>query len=139
MTSAAKQVNYESMDDRDILVLIKKSREGINYSAFNEISRNIPLKTEDWSRILHLSDRTLQRYKKEKTRFSPIYSEKIFEVQLLFNKGIGVFGGSETFYNWLNTKNVALGGILPVSLLDNSFGILMVKDELTRIEQGVLA
>jgi len=139
MISVTKQLNYESMDDRDILVLIKKSREGIKYSAFNEISRNIPLKTEDWSRILHLSDRTLQRYKKEKTGFSPIYSEKIFEVQLLFNKGIEVFGGSESFYNWINTKNVALGGMLPVSLLDSSFGILMVKDELTRIEQGVLA
>lgn len=139
MTSTAKELNYESMDDRDILVLIKKSREGIKYNAFNEISRSIPLKTEDWSRILHLSDRTLQRYKKEKTGFSPIYSEKIFEVQLLFNKGIEVFGESETFYNWLNTKNVALGGTLPVTLLDSSFGILMVKDELIRIEQGVLA
>lgn len=139
MTSTAKQLNYESMDDRDILFLIKKSREGIKYSLFSEIIRNIPLKTEDWSRILHLSDRTLQRYKKDKTGFSPIYSEKIYEVQLLFNKGIEVFGEGNTFYSWLNTKNVALGGILPVSILDSSFGILMVKDELIRIEQGVLA
>ncbi len=139
MANTSQKIHYDSIDDRDILFLIKKSREGIKYAAFNNLQKDIPLKSEEWSRILHLSERTLQRYKKEKIDFSPIYSERIIEVQLLFNKGIEVFGNTENFHNWLNSKSIALGGINPVSLLDNTFGIMMLKDELTRIEHGVLA
>jgi putative toxin-antitoxin system antitoxin component (TIGR02293 family) len=139
MANSTQKTHYDSIDDRDILFLVKKSREGIKYSAFNNLQKDIPLKSEDWSRILHLSERTLQRYKKEKINFSPIYSERIIEVQLLFNKGVEVFGNAEKFYNWLNSKSIALGGVNPVSLLDNTFGIMMLKDELTRIEHGVLA
>ena len=111
----------------------------MKYDAFSALQKSIPLKPEDWSNVLHLSTRTLQRYKKEKISFSPIYSERIIEIQLLFNKGLDVFGDKDNFYNWLNSKSIALGGITPVSLLDNTFGIMMLKDELTRIEHGILA
>lgn len=139
MANTSQKIHYDSIDDRNILFLIKKSREGIKYAAFNSLQKEIPLNQEEWSRILHLSERTLQRYKKDKIDFGPIYSERIIEVQLLFNKGIEVFGNLEKFHNWLNSRSIALGGINPVSLLDNTFGIMMLKDELTRIEYGVLA
>lgn len=139
MKNTAPKLSYDSVDDRDILFLIKKSREGMKYHAFSALQKSIPLKPEDWSNVLHLSARTLQRYKKEKISFGPIYSERIIEIQLLFNKGLDVFGDKDNFYNWLNSKSIALGGITPVSLLDNTFGIMMLKDELTRIEHGILA
>lgn len=139
MSVAVKGLSYEAIDDRDILILIKRSREGINHNDFRSIQKHIPLKIQEWSKVLHLSERTLQRYKQEKIDFAPVYSEKIIEIQLLFNKGISVFGDSDKFYTWLNSKNLALGGILPISLFDNSFGIMFLKDELTRIENGILA
>jgi len=139
MKNTAPKLSYDSVDDRDILFLIKKSREGMKYDAFSALQKSIPLKPEDWSNVLHLSARTLQRYKKEKISFDPIYSERIIEIQLLFNKGLDVFGDKDNFYNWLKSKSIALGGISPVSLLDNTFGIMMLKDELTRIEHGILA
>lgn len=94
---------------------------------------------QDWSRFLHLSERTMQRYKKEKKDFDPIYSEKIIEITLVYNRGVEVFGNQGKFDTWLETSNIALGGMTPKSLLDNTFGIQFVKDELIRIEQGVLA
>lgn len=139
MENATQKLNYDAVDDKDIFLLIKKSREGMKYSAFQKINKHIPLKLVEWSKVLHLSERTMQRYKKEKLSFAPLYSEKIIEIQLLFSKGTDVFGNGDKFYNWLNSKNIALGGIIPVSLLDNTFGILMVKDEITRIEHGILA
>jgi putative toxin-antitoxin system antitoxin component (TIGR02293 family) len=139
MENTAQKLNYDAVDDRDIFLLIKKSRAGMNYNTFQKVSRNIPLKIAEWSQVLHLSERTLQRYKKEKLSFAPLYSEKIIEIQLLFNKGKDVFGSGDNFYKWLSTKNIALGGISPISLLDNTFGILMIKDEITRIEHGILA
>jgi len=139
MENSAQKLNYDPVDDRDIFLLIKKSRAGMKYSTFQKISKYIPLKPGEWSKVLHLSERTLQRYKKEKLSFAPLYSEKIIELQLLFNKGTEVFGDRDKFYKWLNSKNIALGGIPPVSLLDNTFGIMMIKDEITRIEHGILA
>lgn len=139
MESAAQKLNYDAVDDRDIFLLIKRSRAGMKYATFQKVSKNIPLKLAEWSKVLHLSERTLQRYKKEKLSFAPLYSEKIIEIQLLFNKGKDVFGSEENLYKWLSTKNIALGGISPISLLDNTFGILMIKDEIARIEHGILA
>ena len=86
-----------------------------------------------------MSERTMQRYKKEKKTFDPIYSEKILEVMLLYKLGINVFGNKEKFISWIETKNLALGGVKPKELLDNTFGISLLKDELTRIEHGILA
>ncbi len=58
---------------------------------------------------------------------------------ILLNKGIEVFGSSDNFISWLNSVNIALGSIKPIELLDNSFGINLVTDELMKIEYGVLA
>ena len=139
MTTSAHKLDYSNTDDRNILLLIKKSRKGMKYSDFAGIQKQLSLKVSDWSNILHLSERTLQRYKKEKIDLSPIYSEKVLEIKLLFSKGTDVFGNLENFNQWLNSKNIALGGVKPVSFLDNTFGIVLLKDLLTRIEHGVLA
>lgn len=81
----------------------------------------------------------MQRYKKENKTFDPIYSEKILEITMLFNYGKEVFGDEDNFNTWLQTKSIALGGRAPKELLSNTFGIRLVKDELARIEHGVLA
>jgi putative toxin-antitoxin system antitoxin component (TIGR02293 family) len=81
----------------------------------------------------------MQRHKREKKSFDPIYSDKILQITLLYNSGMEVFGDKGKFNTWLETQNLALGGIKPKELLDNTFGIGLLKDELTRIEHGVLA
>ena len=88
---------------------------------------------------MHLSERSMQRYKAEKKTFDPIHSEKILEIAFLYQRGVEVFGHSENFHTWLNTKSVALGGVPPQELMDTTFGINLLNDELTRIEHGVLA
>jgi len=50
-----------------------------------------------------------------------------------------VFGNKLKFDSWLETSNLALGDINPKSFLDSNLGINLVKDELARIEHGVLA
>lgn len=58
---------------------------------------------------------------------------------MLFNKGEDVFGSRAGFISWLESPNPALGGAAPVGFIDNTFGIGLAKDELTRIEHGVMA
>ncbi len=119
--------------------LISASREGIPFRNFTKMTENSPFSLDDWSVFLHLSERTIQRYKKEDKRFDPIYSEKILEITMLYNRGSEVFGNNKKFDIWLNSKSIALGGIKPMDLLDSTFGIGMINNELTRIEHGVLA
>ena len=81
----------------------------------------------------------MQRYKKESLPFEPLQSEKILQVALIFQKGQEVFGNTDKFNKWLNEENQAIGKMKPKELLDNSFGIRMIEDELTKIEYGILA
>ena len=81
----------------------------------------------------------MQCYKKEQHKFSPLQSERIIQISLLYQYGIEVFGTPEKFDLWLGAINPALGGLSPKDLLDNSFGINLVRNELTRIEHGILA
>ena len=80
-----------------------------------------------------------RRNQKENKNFDALYTEKIYEVSMLTNYGVEVFGSIDNFNQWLSTSNVALGGIVPKTLLDSTFGIQVLKDELGRIEHGILA
>ncbi len=121
------------------LGLSSAAKNGVKYSQFKKLAEEIPLTAGDWSTVLNISERTMQRYKNEKKTFDPIYSDKILQIAILYRTGNEVFGDKANFDTWLETKNVALGGVKPKELLDNTFGISLVRDELGRIENGVLA
>jgi len=124
---------------KEQVLLMSTVREGINYKLFSSIVKNSPFNIKEWSDFLSLSERTIQRYKKEKKVFEPIHSEKILKITLLFKKGAEVFGNSKKFNTWLESENLAIGGMTPKSFLDNAFGINYIEDELHRIEHGILA
>lgn len=132
-------ITYATLDDKNAYSLINAIKEGIRFSFFEKLAKNIPFTLREWASYLHLSERSLQRFKKEKGTFNTVSSEKIIEITMLNKYGIEVFGDQDKFNVWLITKNVALGGIKPKDLLDSSFGIQLLKDELTRIEHGILA
>ena len=132
-------VSYSSIDDINAMSLIKMVRNGIAFATFDQFANKSPFSSNEWSTYLHLSERTMQRYRIEKRTFDPLQSEKIIEIALFYNKGVEVFGTTEKFNSWLETDNLAIGGIKPKSLLDNSFGISILRDELTAIEYGILA
>ena len=132
-------VAYGSLDDAQALYLIEIIRKGMNYRKFHGLFKEAAFTLTEWSKILHISERTMQRYESENKSFDPIQSEKIIQIAMLHKYGISVFGNAENFHTWLYSKNIAMGGLLPKDLLDSSFGIDLVKDELGRIEHGVLA
>ncbi|MCK4663245.1 MAG: DUF2384 domain-containing protein [Bacteroidales bacterium] len=134
-----KKLSYSSVDDKDIFFLINTVRNGIKYKMFRDITKSSHFTINEWSKFLHLTERTFQRYKKEKKTFDSIHSEKILQIILLYKKGVEVFGDNKKFSIWLETNNLVLGNIKPKHLLDNTFGINIVNDELIRIEHGVLA
>src|ERR1700761_5327823 len=119
-----------SVSEPDVVYLIDTMRKGIAFNTFTQITENSSFSLDEWSGFLHLSERTIQRYKKEKKTFDPIHSEKILEIALLYNKGVEVFGNNNKFDIWLETKNISLGNIKPKELLDSTFGIGLLNDAL---------
>jgi len=115
------------------------AREGVSFYRLTKLSEYIGLTLQEWADYLHLSERTMQRYKKEGKTFDPIHSEKIIIIEMLYKKGIDIFGVEDNFYTWMDTKSIALGGVKPKDLLDTNFGINMVYNELGRIEHGIFA
>ena len=133
------EVAYNTTDDLFISKVIALVREGVSFEDFDRFATKSAFSSSEWADYLHISERTMQRYQKEQKSFDSLQSEKIIEIALLQKRGVEVFGSKVKFQNWLETPCLALGGVLPKSFLDSSFGITLVKDELTRIEYGVLA
>jgi len=134
-----QKLEFNQVNEANNLYLMQVARQGVNFESFLALINRIPFSMPDWSRFLHLTDRTMQRYKKDMKSFDTIQSEKILQITLLYKKGIDVFGDKTKFDTWLVSKNIALGNINPKELLDNAFGINLLNDELTRIEHGILA
>jgi len=135
----SEEKKYNFIEDDDDVNLSNVVREGVSYYRFTKLSEYIQLTLQDWADYLHLSERTMQRYKKEGKKFDPIHSERIVVIELLYKKGINIFGIKDNFYTWMDTISIALGNVKPKDLLDTSFGISMVYDELGRIEHGIFA
>ena len=139
-TAKADQLfSYKSADDKNVLAIIEAVRSGISFQEFEKIVRYAPFTLSEWASYLQLSERTIQRNQKEKKAFQPIQSERIVELVMLYQYGVEVFGDKDNFNTWLNAKSIALGGRTPKELLDTKFGVDMIKDELGRIEHGILA
>ncbi|HEY5328022.1 MAG TPA: antitoxin Xre/MbcA/ParS toxin-binding domain-containing protein [Mucilaginibacter sp.] len=134
----AKPKKYALIED-DPINLANVVRDGLSYNYFSTLSDRIHVGMQEWADYLHISERTIQRYKKEGKVFDPIYSEKIILVEMLYKKGVDVFEIEDNFYTWMDTKSIALGGVKPKDMLDTSFGITMVYDELGRMEHGIFA
>lgn len=119
-----------------VIFLIEK---GVPYSLFDIIQSYAPLNEEDWTKILDLSSKSIQRYKQSEKHFGRLQSEKIIEMAEVTNIGLDVFGNMDKFKLWLSTPNFALGKLKPIELLKDSYGKEMVIGELTRINYGILA
>ena len=89
--------SYGFSGDRLSLRMAKTSRQGISYNDFSKIVEESPVPEDSWADLLHVSDRTLQRYKKDQKSFESIHSERILKLALLFKFGEEVFGDFQLF------------------------------------------
>ncbi len=110
-----------------------------SYKKFEKIADKIPFSLADWAQILHLSERTLQRYAKDNKNFEGIYVDRIFQIDKLINLGLAVFTSADGLYNWLKQPKMVMGQQLSFEALYHTDGIHQIIDQLSRIQQGVYA
>ena len=118
--------------------LMELARQGLVRSAMDSLAQLLEVSTKDLVPYLPISERTLQRYDENK-KLSPELSDHLIQIAKVYGRAVEVFGDSSRAVEWLKYPSVALGGITPMSCLDNYSGIELVMDELGRIEYGVYA
>lgn len=124
-------------DDSKGYQIIGIIQKGLDFKEFNNLFKEYKLPDTTWSKILGISPKTFERYKKENTKFNPLQSDFIIQISRTFNYGKEIFGEADKFTRWLSNQNQALGGIRPIELLNNPLGNNMVYSLLGRIDFGV--
>jgi putative toxin-antitoxin system antitoxin component (TIGR02293 family) len=109
------------------------------YSEFKKIADKTPFTQAEWASILHVSERTLQRYAKNNGSFAPINAERALQIEKVLKEGEFTFGKIENFYNWLKRNPYMLGGNLSFEALTSANGIERVLTQLHRIQHGLFA
>jgi len=129
-------VSYVS--GRGYFDFIQLSRDGIIKKALMNLSQQLSFSLSEIARILHISERTLQRYGDDE-KLSADTSERAILLSQLYQHGTQVFGDLENFKEWMRTPLPAFNYQPPISLLDTTFGFQLIQDELGKIAHGIFA
>ncbi len=115
------------------------SLKEFTYKEFKKIADKAPFTQGEWAAILHVSERTLQRYAKNNSTFAPINAERALLVAKVIKEGIETFGNTDLFYSWIKRNPYMLEGSLSFESLTTTEGIQRVMTQLGRIQHGILA
>ena len=125
-------VNYSMLE------LVALGRQGISKQMATQLADRIRVSTTMMLTVLHVSERTWQRYTATKLLPQDM-TERALQLASLYHKGEEVFGQAEKFANWMQYPSPVFEGKKPVDLLDSLYGFRAIEDELVRIDYGVLA
>ena len=107
------------------------------YKKLKKITDMVPFTQSEWANMLHLSERTLQRYAKNNSSFEGIYTDRILLLQEMINLGLETFADPNAFYHWLKKDKPVLGQKLNFESLYSDRGIQEIIDQISRIQYGV--
>jgi putative toxin-antitoxin system antitoxin component (TIGR02293 family) len=108
------------------------------YKKFDKIANKVPFTQKEWASILHLSEKTLQRYAKDNKNFEGIYVDRILKMQELIEMGLDTFTSTEAFYRWLKRDKPILGVLLNFSGLLTGDGIQEHINAIGRMQHGII-
>lgn len=120
-------------------VKIMPQLKDFTYAEFKKLADKTPFTQAEWAAMLHVSERTLQRYAKNNGSFAYINAERAMQIAQVAAEGKKTFGKVEMFYHWLKKKPLMLEGELSLASLTTSHGIQMILIQLGRIQHGILA
>jgi putative toxin-antitoxin system antitoxin component (TIGR02293 family) len=111
----------------------------LNFSDFQKISSKVDFTQKEWGGILHLSERTLQRYSHDNSSFNSNVVDRLTQIKKVIQRGHEVFGSYEKFNLWIRGNPYMLEGQLSIHSLASIEGINNVLTQLGRIEHGIFA
>ena len=110
-----------------------------NFSEFKKFADKTPFTQSEWAAMLHISERTLQRYAKNNGSFAAINAERFVLINELLNRAKKVFGSIDFFYDWIRSNPPSIEGDLSLVSLTSFDGLQKVSSQIGRIEHGILS
>jgi len=121
-------------NELDLLMVAVK---GLSVQAVRTLQRRMQFSNKEISELLAISESTLARREQSKRALTRDEAEKTIQLSAVMAKGLEVFEDEDDFRHWLETDNVALGGIRPKDLITSAIGRDQVRDLLGRIQYGI--
>lgn len=123
---------------RSPIDLVHRVREGFSSSTVDHLAERLEVTAEDLRKLAGILRRAHDgRKKNEQDRLKPSESEGVLRIARVAVRAAEVLGDLKAAHRWLRTKNAALGGRTPMSLLDTKPGAELVTAVLERVEYGV--
>ena len=120
----------------DYSAVARRTREELPYAALAAVAKRYRIPLATLARVIGLPERTLARRKKER-RLRADESDRLLRVARVATSAEDVLGAQGKAGRWLQNPNRALGGAIPLDLLDTDLGAEEVVTILGRIEHGV--
>ena len=108
------------------------------YNDFKEIADKTDFLQKEWSDLLHISERTIQRYARDTGTFNFSVTDRILQIDKVLERGKEVFGSYSKFLLWLREEPLTYDGHLSIHSLATFDGINQVLTQIGRIEHGIL-
>jgi len=110
-------------------------REGFPQKVVGSVMNSAGLTLKELSVALDLSPRSLQR-RRHQGRLARYESDRLYRLARIVSLAKRYIGDEATATRWLKRPNRALGGYVPLELIDTELGARAVENVLGRIAFG---
>lgn len=127
-------------EQNDLSALYRAAVSGVTLTALSKFAQSVDMLSSDSMliKLIGLSGRTIRcRLKIPHKRLSSDQSARAIRGALLLDQAVKVIGSPELAEEWMLKPSIGLGGEKPIELLENSIGVQLVSEFLTRLEYGV--
>ena len=122
----------------DAEALHERIRQGLPYASLEHMAAILNVSLEEVGEALSLPRRTRAR-RKGAARLEPIESDRLVRLARIAAAAESTLGSRRKAADWMVRPNRALGGEVPLHILDTEVGERLVEDVLGRIEHGVVS
>jgi putative toxin-antitoxin system antitoxin component (TIGR02293 family) len=119
----------------DYSAVARRTREELPYAALAAVAKRYRIPLATLARVIGLTEDTLTSRKKER-RLRTDESDRLLRVARVATSAEDVLGSQAKAGRWLQTPNRALGGAVPLDLLNTDLGAEEIVTILDRIEHG---
>lgn len=116
----------------------ERLRRGFPSDTLDAAARYTALSKTQLTRLLQIPMRTATR-RHGAGQLTATESDRLFRLASVVAKAVAVLGNPQKARLWLQTPNRALGGEIPLDLLDTTLGCEQVDEVLLRINYGIVS
>ena len=134
------QPDTEQIQEQDYRKQIATIRNGIPVSDAESLRADWEISANRFAEILGTSTRQWSRLKKHvgtSLSLGAVETDRLVRMKSTLAQADSIFDDREKAVAWINRPNKALGGEVPLTLMDTDAGIRQIETILTRLEFGV--